>query len=105
MKVPPKYGVVRTIAFILKLLAWVALVAGLLAAIIALVGTGNNADAAGGLFRILRSVGLIAGPLVGIVWFVQMYAFGSILTLLVDLEENTRQLALQQSSYVVQSER
>jgi hypothetical protein len=105
MNVPPKYGVVRTIAFILKLLAWVALAAGLLTAIVALVGASNNADAAGGLFRIIRSIGLILGPLVGIVWFVQLYAFGSILSLLVDVEENTRQLALQQPSYVVQSER
>lgn len=84
MSSPQKYGIVRAIAFVLKLLAWVALAAGLL---VALISLGSPA--------ILRSLGLVIGPLVGIVWFVQLYAFGSILSLLMDIEENTHALATQ----------
>jgi len=91
MNVPQRYPVVRVISFILKLLAWVALAAGLIAAIVALTIGGG----AGGIVQALRTVGAIAGPLMGIIWFVQLYAFGSILSLLVDVEENTRALANQ----------
>lgn len=84
MSSPQKYGIVRAIAFVLKLLAWVALVGGL---VVALVSLGSPA--------ILRPLGLVIGPLVGIVWFVQLYAFGSILSLLIDIEENTHVLATQ----------
>lgn len=83
-----KYGLVRAIAFILKLLAWLALVAGVLAAVAAGVsGSGP------GIVQAVRSLGMVVGPVIGIVWFVQLFAFGSILSLLVDIEENTRQLA------------
>jgi hypothetical protein len=90
MNVPQKYPVVRIISLILKILAWVALAAGLIAAIVALTS--------GGSIAILRTVGVIVGPLMGIIWFVQLYAFGSILSLLVDVEENTRALANQPPS-------
>jgi hypothetical protein len=84
MSSPQKYGIVRAIAFVLKLLAWVALAAGILVALTSF-----------GLPAIVRPVGLVIGPLVGIVWFVQLYAFGSILSLLMDIEENTHALATQ----------
>lgn len=90
MSLPPKYGIVRAIAFVLKLLAWIALVAGLVVAIVS-----ASAGGGGGILQVLRSMGLVIGPLVGIVWFVQLYAFGSILSLLIDIEENTRVLAAQ----------
>jgi hypothetical protein len=83
-----KYGLVRAIAFILKLLAWLALIAGVIAAIAAAAGGSGP-----GLLQVMRSLGMVVGPIVGIVWFVQLFAFGSILSLLVDIEENTRQLA------------
>ncbi len=94
MSVPHKYGVVRAIAFILKLLAWVALVAGLATAIGIAVGGGSGANT---LVDTVRSLGMVVGPLVGIVWFVQLFALGSVLSLLVDIEENTRWLAEQPS--------
>jgi hypothetical protein len=84
MNASQKYGLVRAIAFILKLLAWLALIAGVLAAIV----SGTSGSAIPGL----STLGVIAGPVLGIVWFVQLFAFGSILSLLVDIEENTRQL-------------
>ncbi len=95
MSVPHRYGVVRAIAFVLKLLAWLALLLGILVAVAAAVGISVLADARGDLLQTIRSLGVIVGPLVGIIWFVQLYAFGSILSLLVDIEENTRLLAAQ----------
>jgi hypothetical protein len=41
----------------------------------------------------LASLAAIILPVTGIVWFVQLFAIGSILSLLVDIEENTRLLA------------
>ncbi len=90
MSSPQKYGVVRAIAFVLKLLAWIALIAGLLVAVVSLASGGGP-----GFLQVVRSLGLVIGPLVGIVWFVQLFAFGSILSLLVDIEENTRELSAQ----------
>jgi len=90
----PKYGLVRAIAFILKLLAWLALIAGVITAIA--VSSGGSAT---GFLQTVRSLGLVAGLVVGIIWFVQLFAFGSILSLLVDIEENTRQLAAESPAY------
>jgi hypothetical protein len=99
MNVPHKYGVVRAIAFVLKILAWLVLLAGIVTAIVAATAISNVPGPAAGLLQIVRSAGLIAGPLVGIVWFVQLFAFGSILSLLIDIEENTRLLAAQPAAY------
>jgi len=95
MSVPRRYVVVRAIAFVLKLLAWLALLGGVLAAVGALLLTNNAPGSLSNVMTIIRSAGLIAGPVVGIVWFVQLFAFGSILSLLVHIEENTRTLAMQ----------
>lgn len=95
MSAPHKYGVVRAIAFVLKLLAWIALLAGLLSAVVIAVTGGAGAN---GLVDTIRSLGMVIGPLVGIVWFVQLFALGSVLSLLVDIEENTRALAEQPSA-------
>ena len=94
MNVPQKYGVVRGIAFVLKLLAWIALVAGLGSALAIAV---SGATGANSLVDTIRSLGMVVGPLVGIVWFVQLFALGSVLSLLVDIEEHTRLLAEQPS--------
>jgi hypothetical protein len=99
MNVPQKYGVVRVIALVLKILAWVALVGGLVTAVATSVAVGNVSGSAAGLASAIRSIGLIVGPVVGIVWFVQLYAFGSILSLLIDIEENTRVLSAEASAY------
>lgn len=90
MSSPQRYGIIRAIAFVLKLLAWVALAIGLLVAIFSAFSGGGPS-----FMQVARSLGLVVGPLVGIVWFVQLYAFGSILSLLVEIEENTRALAAQ----------
>jgi hypothetical protein len=93
MNVTHKYGVVRAIAFVLKLLAWLALLVGLAAAVLVAISTGGQS--AGTIVDAIRSLGMVIGPLVGIIWFVQLFALGSVLSLLVDIEENTRSLAEQ----------
>lgn len=95
MNVPRKYGLLRAIAFVLKLLGWVVLLAALIGTILLLTGLGGNATADNQVFRTLAAAGVVVTPLLGVIWFIQLFAFGSILSLLVDVEENTRALAAQ----------
>ncbi len=88
MNVPRKYPVLRVIALILKVLAWVVLAAGFLGMIGLLsVGSGDQ------VLRPLTTAGALTVPLIAILWFIQLFAFGSILSLLIDIEESTRGLA------------
>ncbi len=98
-----KFTVLRVVSTIFKILAWIILVIGVLGAcgMIALgamsgssVGTsnsfGNNPlvpGAGGAIGGAIVGVGLIIGALH---YFLVIYAFGDILTLLISLEENTR---------------
>lgn len=84
-----KYGILRVIATILKFLAWVVLAAGIIGMIIVLANTGKMGDA----LRPLATAGTFAVPIIAIVWFVQLFGFGSILSLLIEIEENTRGIA------------
>jgi hypothetical protein len=95
MNVPQRYNILRAIAFILKLLAVIVLLAGVAVAIVAASASSNATGAMAGVVQMLGSVAMVAGPVIGLVWFVQLYAFGSILSLLVEIEENTRALAVQ----------
>lgn len=83
MNIPRNYDLLKLIASILKLLAWVALVLAVIGVIVALAAMPGA----------LKLVGVVVALLVGIGWFVQLYAFGSILSLLIDIENNTRMLA------------
>lgn len=83
--VPRKYGLVRVIAVLLKIIAVFILVLGI-AALVASIGLGNRVA----LPQWLTLGGAVAAPIVAIATFVQLYAFGSILSLLVKIEENTR---------------
>jgi hypothetical protein len=98
MSVPRKYGLLRAIATMLKVLGVVALVLGLVGMILVLVnGSGGPVDstlATLGIPAWLTTAGAIAFPVIGLIWFVQLFAFGSILSLLIEIEENTRALAL-----------
>ena len=90
MNVPRKYGLVRVIAALFKILGVIILIVG----IVALVGSlffGNQLR----LPQWLTLGGAVAAPLVALVTFVQLYAFGSILSLLVKIEENTRAMLQQ----------
>lgn len=97
MSVPRRYGLLRAVAAVLKVLGVLALLLGLAGMVFSLVNGSAPADAgaaaAFGIPAWLPVAGAIVFPLVGLIWFVQLYAFGSILSLLIDIEENTRALA------------
>jgi hypothetical protein len=85
MNVPHKYGLVRVIAALLKIVAVLFLIIGVLA-LIASLGLGNQLQ----LPLWLTLGGAVAAPIVALATFIQLYAFGAILSLLVKIEENTR---------------
>lgn len=93
MQVPRKYGFLRFVAFILKLLAWLILLAGIIG-LIAGLAIGLS-EGSGGWplprWQLLGGAGILA-VVVSVVWFVQLFAFGSVLSLLIDIEEDTRRL-------------
>lgn len=100
MSVPRKYGLLRAIATVLKVLGVIALLLGLVG-MVWVLATGNSGaalDALGtaSLPSWIRTTGAALLPLIGLVWFIQLFAFGSILSLLINIEENTRALALPQ---------
>lgn len=92
MKVARKYGLVRAIAFILKLLAWLLLLLFIVGAVFGatLLGRAGNSL----LPAWLGTGTAVASLIAGILWFVPLYALGSVLSLLLDIEENTRALAV-----------
>lgn len=94
-----RYGIVRVIALVLKALGIVALAAGLILAAIALLSGGDNP-----VLQAIKSMGAIVSLLLGVIWFVQLFAFGSILSLLVDIEENTRELAAEPTGSAVSAD-
>jgi hypothetical protein len=88
-----RYGLLRAIAVVFKFLAWLGLAVGLLTAVASLFLIAGAEQPGLNLPQLLRITGVLGGPLLGVIWFVQWYAFGSILSLLIDIEENTRLLA------------
>lgn len=94
MKVSRKYGLLRFIATLLKILGVLALALGLLGMVLVLAGGSANTLSELGMPAWLTALGALALPLVGLIWFVQLFAFGSILSLLISIEENTRALTL-----------
>ncbi len=98
MKVAHRYGFVRAIALILKVLAWLVLLASIAGAVFGVTLLGRTAAQTLLPTALLGTGTVIASLLAGIFWFVPLYAFGSILSLLLDIEENTRALATYQPS-------
>lgn len=87
MNVQPRYGLVRAIAMILKILAVIIVVLG----VVALIGSlqwGNQFA----LPRWMTLGGAVVTPLIALLTAMQLYAFGSILSLLVRIEEHTRSM-------------
>jgi hypothetical protein len=70
----------RGIAAFLRVIGWIGLVVGVIAAIV-LFFTG--------LPPFLRWTGVALAVVGAIAWFVPMYGFGSVLHLLLDIEKNT----------------
>ncbi len=93
-----RYKLLRLIATLWKVLAWLVLIVGLLgsvgALLMALVGgmgqtmgqmTGFNV--AGPLIGLLM---MLSGAIVSIFYFAMLYTFGEVLMVLIQIEENTR---------------
>jgi hypothetical protein len=80
MKTSRDFGLLRGIAAFLRVLGWIGLVLGIIAAI-ALFFVG--------LPPFLRWTGVFLAVAFAIGWFVPMYGFGSVLHLLLDIEKNT----------------
>ena len=89
MDVPRKYGLVRVIAALLKIVAVIILILGI-AALVGSLSLGARYQAP----QWLTLGGAVAAPIVALATFVQLYAFGAILSLLVKIEENTRAMLL-----------
>jgi hypothetical protein len=74
------FGLLRGIAAFLRVIGWIGLILGIIAAI-ALFFTG--------LPPFLRWTGIFLAVVGAVAWFVPMYGFGSVLHLLLDIEKNT----------------
>lgn len=103
MTVPKRFGVLRLVGWILKILAWIVLVVAILFAIIAGVASGGGGlqllgdlippDSAMGVLLSSVAGGIIAGLvvlLIGVLYFLLLYASGESIHLQIALEENTR---------------
>lgn len=96
MEIERRYGALRVISGLLRVLAWAALILSIIAAV-GLFLTGNRASLSPeGLPPALNTAfgaGLISLG-VGIVYFILFYAFADSIIVFVDIEENTRTAAL-----------
>lgn len=102
MSVPQRFGVLRLIGTLLKVVAWIVLVGSILLALTAgLVGPiarqfMGDAGLQAELLSLGGAGGLIAGVLLmvtGIVLFLALYAAGENIFLQLAIEENTRMSA------------
>lgn len=103
MTVPKRFGVLRVFGWVLKILAWIVLVAGILFAIFTGIAAGGaGAQLFGALLpadnplaAMISSTagGIVAGLLVlvlSIIYFLLLYAAGESVHLQLAVEENTR---------------
>jgi ABC-type Fe3+ transport system permease subunit len=103
MTVPKRFGVLRLVGWILKIVAWIVLVVAILFAIIAGIVSGGSGlqllndfiPPGSGLDVLLSSMagGILAGLgvlLIGVIYFLLLYASGESFHLQLALEENTR---------------
>jgi hypothetical protein len=80
MKTSRDFGLLRGIAAFLRVMGWIGLIVGVIAAIV-LPFTP--------LPPFLRWTAAFFAAVGAIAWFVPMYGFGSVLHLLLDIEKNT----------------
>ncbi len=95
MSVPPRFGVLRLISTLFKVIAWIVLVLSILGAL----GVGLSSSLVQQSLLdeqwlvLLESGGVIAGlmlVLTGIIGFLSLYATGESIQLQLAVEENTR---------------
>ncbi len=98
MNVPRKYQVLGIIALVLKVLAWLMLLGAVIAVVVALPAFLSASSRGAPWYEVAPWGAMLGLPIFGIVWFVQFFAIGSILSLLINIEENTRALAARAGS-------
>lgn len=81
-----RYGDLKLIARLLKYAAWLALIIGIAVAFVALTNLSDLIPDGGARFGI--AVALLLA--IGVTNFVQFYVIGGLLSVLVDVEYNTR---------------
>ncbi len=98
-----RYRVLRLIAVILKVIAWIVLVLGVLGALGILIGgiVGGGSGVlrelglpAMGSTIVVAVIGFISAVLFAVLYFLALYAVGEFITLVISIEENTRMAAL-----------
>jgi len=98
-----KYRVLRTIATLWKVLAWILLIVGILSSLgillIGILGSGglvlrylgqDPGLVRGAMSTVSGIVGFMGGLIATIVYFLILYAIGELIDLLLSIEENTR---------------
>lgn len=99
-----KFGVLRIVATIYKVLAWIVLVVGVLGGCLSLgmgaLGFVSGAASSSAFERSLGVTGALGGMVSGVIviffaalYFLVLYALGETIYLLLALEENTRATA------------
>ncbi|MFP4346329.1 MAG: hypothetical protein ACLFU8_16685 [Anaerolineales bacterium] len=101
-----RYGVLRFVAALWKILAWLILVLGFLGALATLI-LGIAGVGGPGLWRSLGMdplygrgaiafgvMGFLIGTVSSVIYFMLFYAVGQLLLLFIDVEENTRLLRI-----------
>jgi len=96
MMVPKRFGVLRVIGVLLKVLAWFSLVMGVVGAVAGLLAGGaltdllSNAGVASPLGGGEAMILALGGLLTGLISFLALYAAGEGIFLQLAVEENTR---------------
>ncbi|MGD2146096.1 MAG: hypothetical protein PVH41_05350 [Anaerolineae bacterium] len=98
-----KFRILRTIATLWKVLAWILLIVGILFSLgillIGILGSGgvvlrylgqDPGLVQGAMSTVSGIVGFVGGLIVTIVYFLILYAIGELIDLLLSIEENTR---------------
>lgn len=102
MAVPKRFGILRLVGTLLKVIAWIILVVAVIAAIV--IGIAAPAlqqtvqpfletSVPGGVLDLSGGNGIFLGIIIliaGLIWFLALYAAGENILLRVALEENTR---------------
>ncbi len=96
-----RFRVLRIIGTLYKVLAWISLVGGILAAfgtlLVSLIG-GFSVPREYGFPRFGGAMagigGFLVGLLVAVVYFIAFYGIGELIYLFLAIEENTREMAL-----------
>jgi hypothetical protein len=102
-----RYRVLRTIATLWKVLAWILLIVGILSSLgillIGILGSGgfvlrylgqDPGLVQGAMSTVSGIAGFIGGLIATIVYFLIVYAVGELIDLLLSIEENTRLAAM-----------